>query len=102
VHLAGALALNKTVDGRLDAPKGLAATLGFYSTMQAIVVPGWLLPAIALGSALFSGAQVSAAPQDAKGPPPAVDCFKDVRPILETRCYGCHGPKKQKADLCLD
>jgi len=70
--------------------------------MQAIVVLAWLFPAVALGSALFGRAQVSAAPQDAKGPPPAVDYFKDVRPILETRCYGCHGPKKQKADLRLD
>ena len=32
----------------------------------------------------------------------AIDYFKDVRPILETRCYACHGPKKQKADLRLD
>ena len=54
------------------------------------------------GSPLFGGLQVAAAPQDAKVPLAAVDYFKDVRPILETRCYGCHGPKKQKADLRLD
>jgi mono/diheme cytochrome c family protein len=70
--------------------------------MRAIVFPGWFFPAIVLVSALFDGADVSAAPQDPKGPPPAVDYFKDVRPILETKCYGCHGPKKQKADLRLD
>src|SRR5262249_52596699 len=38
--------------------------------------------------------------------PPAaartIDYVKDVRPILVTRCYKCHGPKKQKADLRLD
>ena len=70
--------------------------------MQAIAVRGWLLSAFALCSPLFGGLQVAAAPQDAKVPLAAVDYFKDVRPILETRCYGCHGPKKQKADLRLD
>ena len=70
--------------------------------MRAIVFPGWFFPAIVLVSALFDGADVSAAPPDPKGSPPAVDYFKDVRPILETKCYGCHGPKKQKADLRLD
>ena len=49
-----------------------------------------------------SPGRASAAPQDAKGTPAAVDYFKDVRPILETKCYGCHGPKEQKADLRLD
>jgi hypothetical protein len=32
----------------------------------------------------------------------AIDYAKDVRPILEARCYSCHGPRKQKADLRLD
>jgi mono/diheme cytochrome c family protein len=32
----------------------------------------------------------------------SVDYARDIRPILEARCYACHGPKKQKAGLRLD
>ncbi|MBY0280491.1 PSD1 and planctomycete cytochrome C domain-containing protein [Candidatus Binatia bacterium] len=38
------------------------------------------------------------------GPCPAgarVDFEDDVRPILETRCYECHGPRQRKGDLRL-
>lgn len=31
-----------------------------------------------------------------------VDFARDVRPILEKRCYSCHGPEKQKGGLRLD
>lgn len=31
-----------------------------------------------------------------------VDFLRDVRPILEQRCYDCHGPTKQKSGLRLD
>jgi hypothetical protein len=34
--------------------------------------------------------------------PAVVDYARDVRPILEARCYSCHGAKKQKAGLRLD
>ena len=38
-----------------------------------------------------------------KSDPAAVEFFeKDVRPILATRCQGCHGPVKQKGGLRLD
>jgi hypothetical protein len=30
------------------------------------------------------------------------DFVKDVRPILERSCFGCHGPKKQKSGYRLD
>ena len=32
----------------------------------------------------------------------AVDFAKDVRPILERSCLGCHGPEKQKSGYRLD
>ena len=32
----------------------------------------------------------------------AVDFARDVRPILEAKCYSCHGPKKQQSDFRLD
>ena len=32
----------------------------------------------------------------------AVDFERDVRPILEKSCYGCHGPKQQMGKLRLD
>ncbi len=38
-------------------------------------------------------------------PPPlqrAVDFFRDVRPLLQERCIGCHGPEKQKSGYRLD
>ena len=28
-----------------------------------------------------------------------VDFARDVRPLLETRCHGCHGPKRQRGKL---
>ncbi len=31
-----------------------------------------------------------------------VDFARDVRPIFQQRCYGCHGEKKQKSGLRLD
>src|SRR5437016_2866097 len=31
-----------------------------------------------------------------------IDFIRDVRPILEARCYSCHGSKKQRGDLRLD
>jgi hypothetical protein len=33
---------------------------------------------------------------------PVVDFAREVRPILEDRCFGCHGERKQKGKLRLD
>jgi len=73
---------------------------------QTSKVPRWLLLALALGSPWVCATHAQAVPRDATDRPPAVvrtiDYDKDVRPILGTRCYSCHGPKKHKADLRLD
>ncbi len=47
---------------------------------------------------------VSAGAQDTLPPAAArtVDFEKDVRPLLEARCFRCHGPQKQKSGLRLD
>src|SRR6184192_236085 len=31
-----------------------------------------------------------------------IDFQKEIRPLFESRCYECHGPKKQKSGLRLD
>src|SRR5436190_17779544 len=56
--------------------------------------------AIALLAALCGPSRNSAA--DANAAPGAIDYVRDVKPILESRCYECHGPKKQKNGLRLD
>jgi hypothetical protein len=47
-----------------------------------------------------------AAPDLSKLPPAAkkegVTYAKDIRPILETSCFGCHGEKRSRAGLRLD
>lgn len=35
-------------------------------------------------------------------PPQTVDFWRNVNPIFETSCIGCHGPKKQRADFRVD
>src|SRR5262245_8493738 len=49
----------------------------------------------------------SSAPSDGSGVVPAAgslngDFVRLVRPILEKRCYTCHGPSKQKGGLALN
>ena len=39
------------------------------------------------------------APQAAED---AIDYLRDVKPLLQTRCYACHGALKQQAGLRLD
>jgi hypothetical protein len=65
-----------------------------------------LFPACALGL-IWAGAMPAPAalPDEPDRPlaaPRPIDYARDVRPILETRCYACHGPNKQKAGLRLD
>src|SRR4051812_2591358 len=68
------------------------------------IVPVLGIVSFALCGGLCPGA--ASAQDDAVAlPPPAgrkVDFAREIRPILEAKCYACHGPKKQKSDLRLD
>src|SRR4051812_7259560 len=46
------------------------------------------------------GAALNAAPAALADAPPEFD--RDVKPILQRRCFECHGPDKQKGGLRLD
>src|SRR5438046_1112006 len=65
----------------------------------ALLLPA-LVPLLRPGSVPAETAGLSA------GLPPSaarrVDFVKDIQPILAARCYDCHGPEKQKADLRWD
>ena len=49
---------------------------------------GWIFTIIALATG--------------QAAPAAPDFARDVRPILERSCFGCHGPEKQKSGYRLD
>jgi hypothetical protein len=53
-----------------------------------------ILPHLVVSFVLLSSAGLRAAAP--------LDYDKDVRPVLEARCFKCHGPEKQKAGLRLD
>ncbi len=59
-----------------------------------------------VGGGKSCGAAEAVSPAAAGKLPPAatqtVDFVKDIQPILVDRCYSCHGPDKQKADLRWD
>jgi hypothetical protein len=58
--------------------------------------------AVLIGS---SPLRAGAVPDLSKLPPPVdrkVDFQEDVQPLLEAKCYDCHGPKKQESSLRLD
>ena len=61
----------------------------------------------AIACALTASGIASAADGAELGKLPAaatrtVDFVRDIRPIFEAKCYSCHGPQKQKAQLRLD
>lgn len=66
--------------------------------------PGRFLRSIAIVITLLSPS-LYGAPDKAKLPAPVsrqIDFASDVLPILQSRCYDCHGPKKQEAALRWD
>ena len=54
-----------------------------------------LIPPLILGASVINAAEL----------PPVADGFdfhRDIRPILETSCVSCHGPRQQKGKFRLD
>src|SRR5438034_8481819 len=47
-------------------------------------------------SAVVLGAHMAARPAE------SVDYLWEIKPLLKSRCYACHGALKQKAELRLD
>lgn len=58
-----------------------------------------LLASIAATLLAFTGTDLDPRPPLA---PPRVDYERDVRPILEASCIGCHGERRQESGLRLD
>ncbi|MEX1118988.1 MAG: DUF4405 domain-containing protein, partial [Terrimicrobiaceae bacterium] len=44
----------------------------------------------------------ASAPVPVVSPPQAIDFWREVMPIFQTSCVGCHGPKKQRAGFRAD
>lgn len=59
-----------------------------------------------LGFGFIASAVAAAGPDLSKLPAPSTKTgltyAKDIRPLFEASCFGCHGEKRQKADLRLD
>lgn len=56
------------------------------------------LLALEAGAGLMRAEDAAIKAQDATS---TVDFQREIQPILQTKCYGCHGPENQKADLDL-
>jgi Protein of unknown function (DUF1553)/Protein of unknown function (DUF1549)/Planctomycete cytochrome C len=52
--------------------------------------------------AFFVFASATCTTNNAQSPTHPVDFVRDIRPILQTRCYSCHAATKQKSNLRLD
>ncbi len=78
----------------------------FRLLKPAAAISGHVLTLSTWGALLLVCVSPRAAGVEVKPLPPAanrqVDFVQDIRPIFETRCYGCHGGKKQEAQFRLD
>src|SRR6516165_2069188 len=85
--------------GMMDAHGAQASCRQFparYACVLMISVASWVC------SARAGDTQADRSGVD-RADPAALEFFeKNVRPILATRCQGCHGPAKQKGGLRLD
>src|SRR5262245_34153053 len=64
-----------------------------------------LSPVLLAGALVLSRLAAAADANETKLPPAAtraIDFGKDIQPIFEKNCYGCHGSKKQEAAFRLD
>src|SRR5262245_28172681 len=90
----------------LHPPARRRADREAVSMMRTPRTPRSLLLTCVAGLIWGGATRAPAAPPDAPDRRPGasrpIDYARDVRPILEARCYDCHGPKKQKAGLRLD
>ena len=79
-----------------------SATFNFFRPMRSRGIPAFLLLGTVVGTCsigAFGGEPRPALPPTATK---KVDFPKDIQPLLSERCYSCHGPDKQKAELRWD
>jgi len=89
-----------------DRSNGLVAAHKNTSFGQARAFSGTSLPSMHPGNRIFSawrkalllGLVALSGPDVVR----AADYLKEVKPLLQARCYSCHGALKQKAGLRLD
>jgi hypothetical protein len=79
--------------------------LGFSVTVDPTIFMQRTLVCLVAGSATLSLTAL-ASPDLSKLPPAAkqegLTYAKDIKPILQSSCFGCHGPQRQRGGLRLD
>src|SRR5688500_13693089 len=73
----------------------MGRSMGHAQLSMVFIRASFALSVLIAGNALGADKPLPAAAASA-------DFMRDVRPILESRCVGCHGPEKQKGKLRVD